>query len=135
MNQSMELNSQTQRIASVLQYIDWNLQKSLDVNSLSKISGWSRWQLQRVFSAHTGLNVAQYVRQLRLAIAAWRLLNSNDRQLDIALFCGFDSEVSFSRSFKQHFGCPPREYRQLGQLTGIGIIFQEKIAMHHLVKC
>ena len=135
MNKIMELNKRAQRISSVLQYIDLNLHKSLDVNSLAKISGWSRWQLQRVFSAHIGLNVAQYVRQLRLAIAAWKLLNSNDRQLDIALFCGFDSEVSFSRSFKQHFGCPPREYRQLGQLIGIGTIFQEKIAMHHLVKC
>jgi len=135
MNQIMGDNSQAQRIVSVLQYIDLNLHKSLDVNSLAEISGWSRWQLQRVFNAHTRMSVAQYVRQLRLAIAASKLLNSSDRQLDIALFCGFDSEVSFSRSFKQHFGCPPREYRQLGQLTGIGIIFQEKIAMHHLVKC
>lgn len=131
----MDINEQAQRIASVLQYIDTNLHKSLDVNLLAEISGWSRWQLQRVFSAHTGLNVAQYVRQFRLAIAAWKLLHSNDRQLDIALFCGFDSEVSFSRSFKQHFGCPPRDYRQIGQLTGIGTIFKEKIAMHHLVKC
>jgi AraC family transcriptional regulator len=131
----MDINEQTQRIASVLQYIDLNLHKSLDVNLLAEVSGWSRWQLQRVFSAHTGLNVAQYVRQLRLAIAAWKLLHTNERQLDIALFCGFDSEVSFSRSFKQHFGCPPRDYRQLGQLTGIKTIFTEKIAMHHLVKC
>ena len=100
----MEMNEQTQRIVLILQYIDENLQKPLDVKSLAEISGWSRWQLQRVFSAHTGLSIAQYVRQLRLAIAAWKLLNSDDRQLDIALFCGFDSEVSFSRSFKQHFG-------------------------------
>jgi AraC family transcriptional regulator len=131
----MDIYEQTQRIASVLKYIDKNLHTSLDVRLLAEISGWSRWQLQRVFSAHTGLSVAQYVRQLRLALAAWKLLHSNDRQLDIALFCGFDSEVSFSRSFKKHFGCPPRDYRQAGLLIGIGGIFEEKIAMHHLVKC
>ena len=125
----MEMNEQTQRIVLILQYIDENLQKPLDVKSLAEISGWSRWQLQRVFSAHTGLSIAQYVRQLRLAIAAWKLLNSDDRQLDIALFCGFDSEVSFSRSFKQHFGHPPRDYRQLGSLTGIATLFNEKIAI------
>lgn len=131
----MNIKEQTQRIASLLQYIDTNLHSSLDVILLAQISGWSRWQLQRVFSAHTGLNVAQYVRQLRLAIAAWKLLNTCDKQLDIALFCGFESEVSFSRCFKQHYGCPPRSYRQLGELTGIHTIFKEKITMHHLVKC
>ncbi len=131
----MDINEQAQRIVSVLDYIDTNLHKPLDVSILADISGWSRWQLQRVFSEYTGFSVAQYIRQLRLAIAAWKLLNSNDRQLDIALLCGFESEVSFSRSFKQHFGCPPREYRQKGQLAGIETIFEEKITVHHLVKC
>jgi len=131
----MEFHDHQQRIFLLLGYIDKNLHRPLDVNLLAEISGWSRWQLQRVFSAHTGLSVAQYVRQLRLAIAAWKLLNTSDRQLDIALLCGFDSEVSFSRSFKQHFGCPPRDYRKIGELTGIQTIFKEKIAMHHLVKC
>lgn len=131
----MEFHDYEQRIFLLLNYIDKNLHRPLDVNLLAEISGWSRWQLQRVFSAHTGLSVAQYVRQLRLGIAAWKLLNTSDRQLDIALLCGFDSEVSFSRSFKQHFGCPPRDYRQLGELTGIQTIFKEKVAMHHLVKC
>lgn len=131
----MEFHDQQQRIFFLLGYIDKNVHRPLDVNLLAEISGWSRWQLQRVFSAHTGLSVAQYVRQLRLAMAAWKLLNSSDRQLDIALLCGFDSEVSFSRCFKQHFGCPPRDYRQLGELTGIQTIFEEKIAMLHMVKC
>ena len=82
----MEFHDYEQRIFLLLKYIDKNLHRPLDVNLLAEISGWSRWQLQRVFSAHTGLSVAQYVRQLRLAIAAWKLLNTSDRQLDIALF-------------------------------------------------
>lgn len=129
------MDEQKQRMAAVLKYIDENLDKSLDINTLAVQSGWSRWQLQRVFNAYTGLSIAQYVRQLRLAITAWKLLHSQDRQLDIALSCGFDSEVSFSRSFKQHFGCPPREYRQKGTLTGVKEIFLEKVAMHQMVKC
>jgi AraC family transcriptional regulator len=131
----MKFYCKKERVSLLLSYIDNNFHQSLDVILLAQISGWSRWQLQRIFRAHTGLNVAQYVRQLRLAIAAWELLNTRDRQLDIALFCGFESEVSFSRCFKQHFGCPPRNYRQLGELTGIHTIFKEKIAVHHLVKC
>lgn len=131
----MEIIRHEERITRILHYIDKNLHQNLDVNLLADISGWSRWQLQRVFSLQTGVSVAQYVRELRLGMAAWKLINTHDRQLDIALVCGFDSEVSFSRSFKQHFGCPPRDYRQAAKFTGVQTIFKEKIAMHHMVKC
>lgn len=131
----MGINNHEERITHILHYIDNNLHQNLSVNLLADKSGWSRWQLQRVFSAHTGLNVAQYVRELRLGMAAWKLVSSPDKHLDIALVCGFESEVSFSRSFKQYFGCPPRDYRQAANFTGVRTIFKEKIAMHQKVKC
>lgn len=107
------------RIERVLTYIHDHLDTPLSVASLARHGGWSRWQFQRVFAAHTGLSVAQYVRELRLSRAAEELLTSSQRQLDIALACGFDSEISFSRSFRQMFGCTPRSYRQRGQRTGL----------------
>lgn len=107
------------RIALVLRHIHSNLDTSLSVETLAELAGWSRWQFQRVFNAHTGLSVAQYVRELRLSRAAEALLNTSCRQLDIALACGFCSEISFSRSFRQMFGCSPRAYRQRGQLIGL----------------
>ncbi|WP_148863648.1 AraC family transcriptional regulator [Marinobacter fonticola] len=107
------------RIETVLRYIHDNLDTSLSVDSLADLAGWSRWQFQRVFNAHTGLSVAQYVRELRLSRAANALLNTHSRHLDIALACGFCSEISFSRSFRQMFGCSPGSYRQRGQLVGL----------------
>lgn len=131
----MKINNNEERINCVLHYIDDNLHQNLNIHLLADISGWSRWQLQRVFSAHTGFSVAQYVRELRLTMAAWKLVSSSDKHLDIALVCGFESEVSFSRSFKQYFGCPPRDYRQTANFTGVRTIFKEKIATHQKVKC
>ncbi len=105
---------QLSRIEQVLNHIHGNLDKPLAVASLAKIGGWSRWQFNRVFSFETGQSVGQYVRGLRLSLAAEMLLLTDQRIIDIGLACGFGSDISFSRSFKQHFGCPPAQYRRRG---------------------
>lgn len=110
---------QKERLSQVLGYIENNLHSDINVESLADVSHWSRWQLQRVFSANTGLSVAQYVRQLRLSQSAMQLISGDQRHLDIALSNGFGSEVSFNRAFRQHFGCTPREYRKRGIPNGI----------------
>ena len=105
---------QQSRIDQVLKHIHGNLDKPLAVTSLAKIGGWSRWQFNRVFSFETGQSASQYVRGLRLSLAAEMLLFTDQRIIDIGLACGFGSDISFSRSFKQHFGCPPAQYRRRG---------------------
>lgn len=75
--------------------------------------------MQRVFQAETGLTVANYVRELKLSQAAEELLDSKERVIDIALGLGFNSEISFSRSFKQMFGASPSQYRKAGKRVGL----------------
>lgn len=113
-------STQFTRIEKVLEFIHHHLFLPLSLDDIAKKSCWSRWQLQRVFTAKTGVNVAQYIRELKLSGAAESLLDSpTERVLDIALTFGFNSEISFSRSFKQFFGCSPREYRKRGIRTGL----------------
>lgn len=107
------------RINKILSYIHSHLHQTLSLDELAKYSCWSRWQLQRVFQAETGLSVATYVRELKLSFAAERLIDSSERVIDIAFTFGFTSEVAFSRAFKQMFGVSPRSYRKLGQRTGL----------------
>ncbi|ADZ93204.1 helix-turn-helix domain-containing protein [Marinomonas mediterranea] len=107
------------RIEKVLDYIHTHLDESISVASLASKSCWSRWQFQRVFGDATGLTVAQYVRELRLSLAAELLISSTARHLDIALDCGFESEVSFNRAFRQMFGCTPGQYRRQGLRRGL----------------
>lgn len=112
-------NPRLTRIERVLDYIHSHLDEPLSVAQLAEKSCWSRWQLQRVFHSETGHNVAQYVRELKLSMAAEQLLTSRRRMVDIALECGFNSEVSFNRAFKQMFQCAPGAYKKRGQRTGL----------------
>lgn len=107
------------RIQSVLDYIHTNLDSTLSVDEISKASCWSRWQLQRVFQQHTGVSVAHYIRELKLSLAAERLIHTSDRSLDIAIEMGFTSEHAFSRAFRNMFSKSPREYRKTQQLSGL----------------
>ncbi|MCH7373190.1 MULTISPECIES: helix-turn-helix domain-containing protein [Aeromonas] len=109
------------RIERVLDYIHAHLDEPLSLEQLAEQSCWSRWQLQRVFLHETGLTVAHYVRELKLSQAAEALLSSRQRVLDLALCYGFGSEVSFSRAFKQQFGCSPLAYRKRGQRLGLSM--------------
>ncbi|MBR7888128.1 AraC family transcriptional regulator [Marinomonas sp. A79] len=107
------------RIEKVLDYLHEHLDETINVADLAEKSCWSRWQFQRVFGQATGITVAQYIRELRLSKAAELLLSSKTKHLDIAILCGFDSEISFSRAFKQFFHCTPREYRLRGKRQGL----------------
>jgi len=111
-------NTHFTRIERILDYIHTNIDSPLSVEYLAKKSCWSRWQLQRIFLQETNQTVAQYVREIKLSRAAEQLLSNSNRIMDIALNCGFNSEISFNRSFKQLFQCSPRAYRKRGQHIG-----------------
>ena len=99
----MHNDTRFNRLDQLLDYIHRHIHEPMSLNTLAAQSAWSRWQLQRVFVAYTGCTVAQYVRELKLSLAADCLLEHLDRVLDIALSFGFGSEVAFSRAFKQFF--------------------------------
>lgn len=107
------------RIELILDYIHTHIDQPLTVELLAKKSCWSRWQLQRTFLKETNQTVAQYVREIKLSLAAEQLLLGKNRVMDIALDCGFNSEVSFTRAFKQLFQCSPSAYRKRGHRIGL----------------
>jgi len=107
------------RIERILDYIHSNIDQPLTVESLAEKSCWSRWQLQRIFLQETKQTIAQYVREIKLSLAAEQLLLGKERVMDISLNYGFNSEISFTRAFKQLFNCSPTAYRKRGQRMGL----------------
>ncbi len=105
-------------IQKALAYIQSETGKSdMSIDDVAAHAGFSTDYFNRIFAAHTGFSVMEYVRFRRLKKAMY-LLRTTDRDvLDIALECGYEAHESFSRAFKKQYGRTPTEYREAMQGT------------------
>jgi AraC-like DNA-binding protein len=68
-------------------------------------------QLGRLFQAHLGVSVHEYLTQVRLDHAA-HLIRSRMKVEAVSLSVGYRSKKNFYRQFMLHFGVTPETYRQ-----------------------
>jgi AraC family transcriptional activator of mar-sox-rob regulon len=99
-------------IHDLLDWIDNNLESRLDINTVSRRAGYSKWHLQRIFKEHTGYPLAEYIRAQKLQKSVERLTHSDEPILNVAIALGFDSQQSFNRSFKRQYGQAPGAWRR-----------------------
>lgn len=98
-------------IQRTLDYIEENLQKRITLEELAELACFSPFHYHRVFQFLVGESVMDYVRKRRLSHAALRLLQSDDKVIDIAFDLGFQYHESFNRAFKKYYGRSPRAFR------------------------
>jgi AraC family multidrug resistance transcriptional activator len=99
-------------ISEITQWIDDNIHQPLHRRCCG--ARWIfKWHLQRVFVQMKGENIAAYIRDRKLTLAANDLVKSRDKILDISFRYGFDSQQSFTRSFSRKYRIPPQKYRRL----------------------
>ncbi|WP_090134104.1 helix-turn-helix domain-containing protein [Kosakonia oryziphila] len=99
-------------IHDLLDWIDNNLESRLDIDTVSRRAGYSKWHLQRIFKEHTGYRLAEYIRAQKLQKSVERLAHSDEPILNVAMALGFDSQQSFNRSFKRQYGQAPGAWRR-----------------------
>ena len=100
-------------ITKALNYIKTENKKSdITIDDVATHAGFSTDYFNRIFFAHTGFNIMEYVRFSRLKKAAHLLRGTNNDILDIALDCGYEAHESFSRAFKNQYSMSPSEYRK-----------------------
>ena len=90
-------------IQDLIDWIDNHLDSRLDIDTVARRAGYSKWHLQRIFKEHTG-TPREYIRAQKLQKSVERLAHSNEPILNVAIALGFDSQQSFNRSFKRQFG-------------------------------
>jgi YesN/AraC family two-component response regulator len=95
----------------VMKAISMNLDDNdFGVEDLAKEVGLSRTHLQRKMKEQTGLNVAEFIRNIRLEQAARLLREQKLNVSQVAYSVGFSNLAHFSTVFKKHFGLTPTEY-------------------------
>ena len=101
-----------ERIQRSLDFIEENLKNGISVPDAAREACLSLYHFHRVFHALTGDTAGDYIRKRRLASAAYDLLKTGNRILDIALDYRFESQEAFTRSFHSHYGLTPGRYRR-----------------------
>lgn len=95
-------------ISAVIDHINANLTESLSLEHLCSRFFISKAQLNRRFKRITGTTVWDYIVTKRLFLAR-SLLRAGESPSAACVKSGFRDYCSFSRAYKNHFGCSPRE--------------------------
>ncbi len=107
------------KLLSAIELMESNLEEPLTRVDLSRDTGLSTRQLERLFRKYLNRSPARYYLELRLNKARLLLLQTNMSVIDVALACGFVSASHFSKCYRDYFGRTPRNERgPSGDLRG-----------------
>lgn len=96
----------------IIDYLEENLTNDINTKNLAKSLGLNDFIMQRVFSIVTNITMGEYVRKRRLSLAFEEIKQTNNKVIDVALKYGYESSVSFTRSFKNEFGITPSKLKK-----------------------
>ena len=98
-------------IYKAVEYVAKNYREAIYLDDMAYDLGVSKYVLSRTFAKTFHCNFNQYINSVRLNYATAMLESSNDTITNICLDCGFESQRTFNRAFKERYKITPREYR------------------------
>lgn len=94
-------------IQYTIDYIENNLEEELDREILAAKIFTSSFYYQRMFTILCDCTVGEYIRNRRLTLAGFEILNSKINILEIAMKYGYETGESFTRAFTRFHGTTP----------------------------
>lgn len=105
------VNADEQFLQKLMALVEENLaDPDFSIEDLQKELGISRMQLHRKLKALTDKSATEFIRTIRLKIAAERLHKGVDNVSQVAYQVGFNSLSYFTKCFKEQFGMLPSAY-------------------------
>jgi len=109
------LNKKTKISNNILFYIYTNIEVDINMDELAKSYKLSKFYMHKVFKEIFGRNIYQSIKSIRLQKASSLLLtNKYSTITEIASLCGYSSQTSFIRVFKERFLVTPTVWRKGG---------------------
>ena len=100
---------------AVQKLIDHIEEHACENPTLSEISahiGYSPYYCSEQFRRFAGITIREYMLKRRLSMAAAELRDTGVPIINIALKYGFSDQSTFTRAFKNVYGCAPLAYRK-----------------------
>lgn len=99
-------------IQNAIDEIELNIDEDMDADSLSEQLYVSSFFSQKMFSALCNCTVGEYIRNRRLTLAGYEIVDTKQPILDIAVKYCYDSAEGFSKAFTRFHGLTPIEARR-----------------------
>ncbi|MGE0424017.1 MAG: helix-turn-helix domain-containing protein [Reyranellaceae bacterium] len=100
------------RLKRVLEFVEARLAEDISLDDLAAQACLSPFHFLRLFRDATGLPPHRYVTSRRVKAAQTMLACRHASLVEVALDCGFSSQASFTRVFRQWTGLTPGQYRE-----------------------
>lgn len=115
MHKKTTTNKHIQIVNDAMYYIYQNIDTDINLDELALSFGISKVHFHKIFKEQMKINVYESIKSIRLHKASNLLLtNSSSTITQIAHMCGYSSQTSFIRAFKQRFAQTPKEWRNGG---------------------
>jgi AraC family transcriptional regulator len=99
----------------LMNYITDHIETDINIDELSEAFGISKFHFHKIFKEQMGVNIYETIKSIRLQKASNLLItNSRSTITEVATMCGYSSQTSFIRAFKQRFEMTPKAWRRGG---------------------
>lgn len=85
----------------------------LTLYKISEAVGLPEKMVPSIFKEHVGVNISDFIEDVRINFAKSKLIQSDDAIDEIAVLSGYNSAHSFRRAFKRNMGTSPSEFRKM----------------------
>ena len=109
------LDKRTKIANDIMFYIYTHIDTDIDIEDLSYDLKISKFYMHRIFKEVFGRNIYESIKSIRLQKASNLLITNKLSNIsDIANSCGYSSQTSFIKVFKNRFNMTPKEWRNGG---------------------
>ena len=99
----------------LMNYINTYIETDINIDQLSYELNISKFHLHKIFKEQMGSNIYETIKSVRLQKASNLLItNKYSTITEVANMCGYSSQTSFIRAFKQRFEQTPKQWRKGG---------------------
>ncbi len=125
------LEKRTKIANDIMYYIYTHIDTNIDIEELSIDLQISKFHMHRIFKEAFGKNIYESIKSIRLQKASNLLLSNKYSTIsEIAKSCGYSSQSSFIKSFKERFEMTPKEWKNGGYKEySLNILSQSAKAM------
>ncbi len=99
----------------MMNYINEHIDTDINIDQLALEFGVSKFHFHRIFKEQMGTNIYETIKSIRLQKASNLLITNRYSTItEVASMCGYSSQTSFLRAFKDRFGQTPKIWRNGG---------------------